>query len=303
MTAGPPPALRRTRFAPSPTGHLHLGHLANAVYTWGVARARGAEVRLRLEDHDRERSRPEYERSILDDLDWLGLQPDAPTTAAFRAGPCGGRQSDHPDRYASALGRLERQGLTYWCDCSRQRLRDGDPIDGERRYDGRCRDRALGPGPDRGVRVRLAPGVEPFADGRLGPQVQEPARQAGDLLVRDRRGNWTYQFAVVVDDLVEEIDLVIRGADLLASTGRQIRLARLLGRPTPPAFLHHPLVLDGTGRKLSKSRGDAGIRELRAAGLSPDEVLGRAAASVGLVPSGTRIGVEDLPSLVRTPRR
>lgn len=297
--SAPPIAPQRTRFAPSPTGHLHLGHLVNAIYTWGVARARGAAVRLRIEDHDRERSRPEYERSILDDLEWLDLRPDTPPIEAFRAGACDGRQSDHLDRYAAALARLDAQGLVYWCDCSRQRiLREVRQTGPELRYDGRCRDRGLGPGAGRGIRLRLEPGVERFVDERLGSQMQDPAAQVGDLLLRDRHGNWTYQFAVAVDDMAEGIDLVVRGIDLLASTGRQIRLARLLGRSEPPAFLHHPLVLDDTGRKLSKSMGDTGIRELRAAGLAPEEVLGRAAAAVGLVAPGTRVSVGDLPALV-----
>jgi glutamyl/glutaminyl-tRNA synthetase len=111
--------------------------------------------------------------------------------------------------------------------------------------------------------VRFDEGDEAFDDVLLGPIRRRPARQCGDLLIRDRLGNWTYQFAVTVDDLVEGITLVVRGEDLLASTGRQIRLARLLGRPTPPEFLHHPLVTGTDGEKLSKSSNDTGIRELR----------------------------------------
>jgi len=128
--------------------------------------------------------------------------------------------------------------------------------------------------------VRLDPGVETFEDGMLGWQQQEPLAQCGDLLVRDRLGYCTYQFAVTVDDLVEGITDVIRGRDLLPSTGRQIQLARLLGRSAPPVFLHHPLIVGADGEKLSKSRHDTGLRELRAAGLTPSAVIARAEAAV-----------------------
>ena len=272
-----------TRFAPSPTGHLHLGHLLNALYVWRLARDAGGQVRLRIEDHDRERSRPEFERSILDDLEWLGLVPDLPPIAAFRAGSCEGRQSDHPQRYEEALARLDHDGRVYGCVCSRVEILDRTGAEAEElRYDGFCRDRGLQPGPGVGARVRLDPGVERFVDGMLGPQHQEPLAQCGDLLVRDRVGNWTYQFAVTVDDWVEGITDVIRGRDLLASTGRQIRLARLLGRPAPARFLHHRLLFGPDGTKLSKSRGDTGVRELRAAGVAPSAVLAQARELAGL---------------------
>ena len=304
-----------TRFAPSPTGHLHLGHLLNAIYVWRLARGSGGQVRLRIEDHDRERSRPAFERSILDDLEWLGFIPDLPDFAAFRAGACEGRQSDHPQRYEEALARLDRAGRVYGCNCSRADIlrRSGGstpsasrgPLadargrlgpDGRRearpsaagdtdelRYDGFCRTRNISPGPGVGTRVRLDPRVETFEDGMLGPQQQEPLAQCGDVLVCDRLGQWTYQFAVTVDDLVEDITDVVRGRDLLPSTGRQIQLARLLGRSTPPTFLHHPLILGADGEKLSKSKRDTGLRELRAAGLTPADVIARAQAAVALL--------------------
>ncbi len=274
-----------TRFAPSPTGHLHVGHVVNAVLVWHHARKAGGLVRLRIEDHDRERARPEYEQSILDDLEWLGLVPDRPSIDDFRRGQCDGRQSDHPRRYEAALQGLIDDGLVYACGCSRGDLSERlGPVapDGEARYDGFCRGRNLPLEPGLGLRVRLGPGSETFDDLALGLQTQQPDAQCGDLLVRDRVGNWTYQFAVTVDDMVERITHVIRGADLLASTGRQIRLARLLGRPAPPRFLHHTLLLGPDGAKLSKSRGDTGIRELRAAGVAPATVLARAREIAGL---------------------
>ena len=274
-----------TRFAPSPTGHLHLGHLVDAIFVWGVARALGGLVHLRLEDHDQSRSRREFETSILDDLEWLGFVPDSPSIAAFRApGQCAGRQMDRPERYTDAMVRLTRAELVYWCDCSRQRvLAESGTMEGELRYGGRCRARGLGPGPERAARVRLPSGREHFTDAQLGEFIHTPAEQCGDLLIQDRLGHWTYQFAVTVDDYVDGVTLVIRGEDLLSSVGRQILLARLLGRTSPPVFLHHPLVLGRAGTKLSKSNRDTGLRELREAGVSPSEAIGRAAAAAGLI--------------------
>jgi glutamyl-tRNA synthetase/glutamyl-Q tRNA(Asp) synthetase len=276
-----------TRFAPSPTGFLHLGHLLNAVAVWTLARRAGGRVRLRIEDHDRERARPEFERAILDDLEWLGFEPDEPSVAEFRAGACDGRQSDHPERYASALASLAGAAHVYGCTCSRREILERgatSEADGTLRYDGHCRSRGLPLTAGVGVRVVMDPGGETFDDGWMGPQRQDPAEQCGDVLVRDRRGNWTYQFAVVVDDRHDGITDVIRGRDLLPSTGRQIRLARLLGRERPPRFHHHPLILGADGEKLSKSRGDVALRELRASGVTPAEAIARASALAGWTP-------------------
>ena len=293
------PAGWRTRFAPAPTGHLHLGHAVNAVYVWGLARAFGGQVTLRIEDHDRTRSRPEYERGILDDLDWLGLVPDIGDTASFRTGPHPQRQSDNAARYEAALEQLDGAGLVYACDCSRRDMAQEVPdVFGEEMcYTGRCRARGVDKSAVKARRVVMSPGTERFDDLRLGPQVQEPADQCGDLLVRDRLGQWTYQFAVVVDDMAQGIDVVIRGEDLLQSSGRQIRLGRLLGRARPPLFLHHPLLIRPDGSKLSKSAGDTGIRELRAGGATAASVLGQAAALAGLVESGRALPADALASL------
>ena len=118
----------------------------------------------------------------------------------------------------------------------------------------------------------MQPGIEIFNDARLGPQQQDPASQCGDLLIRDRHGNWTYQFAVAVDDWRQDVDLVIRGVDLLPSTGRQIQLARLLGRERMPVFFHHALIMQSPDQKLSKSNGDTGVRDLRVRGWTPEQV-------------------------------
>ena len=293
------PARPLTRFAPSPTGYLHLGHVANAVWVWGLARALGGRVLLRLEDHDRGRCRPIYEAALLDDLAWLGLEPDLGAIAELRAGPSAYRQSDSEEDYTAALERLDGRAIVFACDCSRRDLArtGGDVANEETRYTGRCRDRGLEAGPGRGLRVRVDPGAERFDDARLGLREQDPSAQSGDLLLRDRLGQWTYQFAVVVDDLRHGVDLVVRGEDLLESTGRQILLRRMLGGTAAPVVLHHPLIRKPGGEKLSKSSGDTGIRELRAAGETPAEVLGRAAFLTGLQARPSPVAPDDLVKL------
>ena len=246
-----------TRFAPAPTGYLHLGHVLNAIHVWHAARrADGGTVLLRIEDHDRQRSRKLYEDAILEDLDWLGFVADGPLV----------RQSERGAIYEDALELLRCRGLVYACACSRS------DFEGQR-YPGTCREQNLGEAPGLGLRVRFDDSVVRFDDLRLGAQTQQPSAQCGDLLVRDRDGNWTYQFAVTVDDWVQNVNLVIRGEDLLDSTGRQILLARLLGRSQPPAFLHHPLLMKSPTQKLSKSDGDTGIRDLRAKGWTAEQVI------------------------------
>ena len=282
-----------TRFAPAPTGWLHLGHVLNAWYVWDIARSRGAQVLLRIEDHDRERCRREYEAGILDDLDWLGFAPDIHPTDCFRRGACAGRQSDREHVYRAALDVLRAQGLVYACDCSRRTIeRDaahsGSGTRDEVRYSGRCRERGLPLAEGYGWRVRMDGGAEVFDDGFLGPQEQAPSEQCGDVLVRDRLGNWTYQYAVTVDDWQQGIDLVVRGLDLLASTGRQIRLGRLLGRERPPAFLHHPLIMKSPLQKLSKSDRDTGVRDLRAQGWTGAKVIAAARSAGAPLPSPAR---------------
>lgn len=281
---------RTTRFAPAPTGSLHLGHAASAIWVWGLARAAGGRVLLRIEDHDRVRSRPEFERALLDDLAWLGLEPDAPPV----------RQSERGKLYRAQLARLSDAGLVYVCGCSRRSILERAPaLDAEElRYPGTCRDRRLPESASPVRRVRFEPEAIEFEDLRLGRRRQVPAEQCGDLLARDRDGNWTYQFAAAVDDLEQGIDLVVRGADLLASTGRQILLARLLGRTEPARFLHHPLIVRPDGAKLSKSNRDTGLGELRAAGWSPARVLGAAAAATGLLFEARPLAAADLPVLV-----
>jgi glutamyl/glutaminyl-tRNA synthetase len=288
-----------TRFAPAPTGALHLGHVVNALYVWGWGGARGASVLLRIEDHDRQRAKSEFERALLDDLDWLGFRPAHFPTEAFRAGRCASRQSDRNAIYGDVAGALAAHGRLYGCTCTRRDLVQQRPAEshGVGAYPGTCRTRGIALGDDVAWRVIIDSCSERFDDGLLGPQAQAPAHEHGDIVIRDRRGNWSYQFAVTVDDYVQDVDLVVRGADLLESTGLQIALGRLIGRATPARFAHHPLVMKSETQKLSKSEGDTGIRDLRAAGWSPGRIIGQAAHLVGLAPADAEISAAETVTL------
>jgi glutamyl-tRNA synthetase/glutamyl-Q tRNA(Asp) synthetase len=256
-----------------------------------MARARGGRVLLRVEDHDRQRCRAEYEAAMLDDLDWLGFEADIYPTREFRAGRCEGRQSDRDAAYRQAVQPLLDAGIVYACECAR-RLLDGP------RYSGRCRERGLPLTGNVGWRVRVGDDMEEFDDLLLGPQRQRPAEQVGDFLIRDRLGNWTYQWAATADDTLQGVTRVVRGRDLLESTGRQLYLSRLLGRSVPPTFAHHPLLMKSPAQKLSKSDGDSGVRDLRAAGWRAEQVIGRAAFAIGLQPADTPLAARDVASVI-----
>jgi glutamyl/glutaminyl-tRNA synthetase len=258
---------------------LHLGHVANALWVWGAARATGAAVLLRIEDHDRQRSRPAYDAAILENLAWLGFVADA--------GPVRQTDADAVAAYREAIDGLAARDLVYRCGCSRATFAAWAREHGREwtgpGCPGACRTRTLPADATASLRVALGEGAESFEDLLVGHQTGEPAA-TGDLVVRDRSGNWTYGFAVVVDDLRHGIDLVVRGEDLLTDTARQIRLGRLLGRAEPPRFLHHPLIRKPSGAKLSKSDGDTGVRDLRAAGWTPHAVRSEAVHQA-LIPS------------------
>ncbi len=290
----------RTRFAPAPTGYLHLGHLVNAVHVWGLARAFGGHVILRIEDHDRTRCRTEYESALLEDLDWLGFIPDEGSVAQFRAGATPLRQSDNTSAYEDSLMQLDAAQRVYACTCSRREIlaiTGPTPPGEETAYPGTCRRDRKPLDSTRARRVQLDEGAIGFDDLALGVQQQVPSRDCGDVLVRDRFGHWTYQFAVVVDDLHQGVDVVIRGEDLLSSTGRQLLLARMLGRDTPPQFYHHPLIRHADGRKLSKAAHDTSLRELRAAGADAASLIGEAARRCGLMHSPDGLAATDVVRL------
>ena len=281
------PRRARTRFAPAPTGFLHLGHVANAIWVWGLAASTVGSVLLRIEDHDRVRCRPEFDEALLEDLAWLGFVADE--------GPF--RQSDGASAYAAALDQLRGEVLVYGCDCSRSTFEAWAREHGRRWHGpgcpGECRHRDLS-GPV--LRAALGGGSVRWMDTVVGPCADEVAPN-GDLPVRDRDGNWTYAFAVVVDDLRQAVGLVVRGRDLLSATATQIRLARLLGRETPPTFAHHPLIRGPDGTKLSKADGDTSVRELRAAGRSATELIGEAAAAVGLIDAPRPVSAKEVRRL------
>jgi glutamyl-tRNA synthetase/glutamyl-Q tRNA(Asp) synthetase len=163
-----------------------------------------------------------------------------------------------------------------------------------------CRTRSIGLIEGVTWRLRIDDAVETFSDLLQGANTQDAAA-AGDVVIRDRRGNWTYQFAVVVDDHLQGVDLVIRGLDLLPSTGLQMWMGRLLGRDAPATFAHHPLIMKSPTQKLSKSDHDTGISDLRKAGMTPAEVIGRAAYEVGLAATPTPVEAADVPFLFTVP--
>jgi glutamyl-Q tRNA(Asp) synthetase len=239
------PARSRGRFAPSPTGPLHFGSLIAAVASYCDARARGGEWLVRIEDVDIPRARPGAERAILGTLERCGFAWDGPVV----------RQSMRTALYDDALARLRQRGDLYECACARREL-EAVPIGagGERIYPGTCRN---GIATDRtqrrqrAWRLRVPDARVAWRDRLLGPQSQNLALEVGDFVVKRADGLVAYQLAVVVDDALQGITDIVRGADLLVSTPRQMLLQQCLGYPTP-SYLHVPVAIDGNGDKLSK---------------------------------------------------
>jgi glutamyl-Q tRNA(Asp) synthetase len=240
------------RFAPSPTGPLHFGSLVAALASCCDARAAGGRWLVRIEDVDLARSRPGAESAILATLERYGFGWDGPVA----------RQSERTAAYRAALERLQDAGDAYPCACSRREL-EAAPAGGggERVYPGTCRDGIAAGHPrraQRAWRVRVAGAQIEYGDRLQGPQAQHLARDVGDFVVRRADGLYAYQLAVVVDDALQEITHVVRGADLLASTPRQIFLQRRLGYP-PLAYLHVPVAINAAGEKLSKQTRAAAL--------------------------------------------
>lgn len=242
------------RFAPSPTGPLHFGSLVAAVASWLDARAAGGQWRVRVEDLDRPRVQPGAADEILRTLAVCGLGWDGEVLY----------QSRREKLYRDALERL--QPVTYWCGCSRREIADsslGLAVDGARIYPGTCRG-GLGAGRTaRALRIRVPAESVRFVDRVQGPQTQRLARDVGDFVLYRADGGFAYQLAVVVDDAAQGVTDVVRGADLLDSTARQIHLQRLLGVPTP-RYLHVPVAVNAKGEKLSKQTGARAVDRARA---------------------------------------
>jgi glutamyl-Q tRNA(Asp) synthetase len=273
------------RFAPSPSGPLHFGSLIAALASWLDARAAGGTWLLRIEDLDAPRVLPGAADTIQRQLETFGLSWDGEAV----------HQSARTGLYREALEKLERAGMTYWCGCSRSEIADsalvfggapgaGLASDGARIYPGTCRG-GLAPGKrPRALRVRTAAEAITFNDRLLGDIVQSVGREVGDFVLLRADGQFAYQLAAVVDDAAQGVTDVVRGADLLDSTARQIHLQRLLGVPTP-RYLHVPVAVNAAGEKLSKQTRapDATAQDLpRAlaflghdppAGIEPSELL------------------------------
>ncbi len=283
------------RFAPSPSGRLHLGNVLCCLLAWLSARQKGGQVLLRVEDLDTARCPRRHALQLEEDLRWLGLHWDEGPGSA--GGPY--YQSQRTDLYQAALDRLMERGLVYPCFCTRAELHAASAPhrgDGRAVYPGTCRRLTAAQAAARGrppaLRLRVPAEDWSFADGHMGVYTENLAADCGDFLLRRSDGLFAYQLAVVVDDAAMGVTEVVRGADLLSSTPRQLYLYHLLGL-TPPAFCHFPLLLAPDGRRLSKRDGDAGLDSLRDR-VSPEALLGKLAYLAGFHPSAAPRTAEAL---------
>ena len=274
------------RFAPSPTGILHLGNLRTALASWLSARASGGRWFLRMEDVDGPRCRRDLGEAQLRDLATLGLESDGPVVW----------QSERGAAYDEALAALHAAERLYPCVCTRkdlQTLASAPHVeDGLRPYPGRCRDRAW-EGFDRALRLRLPAGPVAWEDRLLGPQVDDPVALTGDPLLFRRDGCFAYHLAVVVDDGAQGVTEVVRGADLRPVTATQIRIQEALGLPRP-AHAHVGLVLAPDGSRLGKRAGALGVDALQARGIPLAEILGWLGWSLGCLDRPGSCQAEDL---------
>lgn len=304
------PHLVRGRYAPSPTGTLHLGNLRTALLAWLLARCAQGKFVLRIEDLDRPRVRTGATAQMIEDLRWLGLDWDEGPDIGGAYAPY--TQSERQAMYEVHLQRLQEAGLVYPCYCSRAEIaRVASAPHGEEgpRYPGTCRTLSKArrrqyetEGRQPALRLRVDDErVVTFTDLVGGPVSQHVQQAVGDFVLRRADGIFAYQFAVVVDDGLMQISQVVRGADLLSSTARQILLFEALHFPIP-TFAHVPLWLDSSGQRFSKRVESAGLHPLRAKGATPEHIVGQLAASCGLVAAGEALSVEQLAARYRESR-
>lgn len=293
----------RGRYAPSPSGSLHLGNLRTALLAWLFARSVCGGFILRVEDLDHPRVSPGAVASMLDDLRWLGLDWDEGPGRGGAYGPY--VQSQRAALYAAALDRLRRAERVYPCFCSRAELAHvaGAPHAGEegRPYPGTCgrlssieRQRRVREGRQFSWRFQVPDGEIRFHDAVAGEIREETSRTVGDFVVRRADGVFAYQLAVVVDDALMDVTQVVRGDDLLSSTARQLVLYDALGYPPPDVYAHVPLLSDAAGARLSKRDAAAGLAPLRERGVQPTEVVGWLANTCGLTPTTEPVSASQL---------
>ena len=290
------------RFAPSPSGRMHLGNIYSAVLSWLSARSQGGRWILRIEDLDRQRCRPEYAAQIEDDLRWLGLDWDEGGSLGGPNGPY--YQSERDAVYERELQKLEARGLLYPCFCTRADIMASSAphqTDGVVVYGGRCRtlsaaERAV-LSTERKPATRLCvPDADcTFTDGHYGLQHYNLARDCGDFIVRRADGNFAYQLAVVTDDALMGVTEVVRGCDLLAATPQQIYLYGLLGYPAPQ-FAHIPLLVAPDGRRLAKRNAGTDMGSLRQR-YTPQQLLGLIAHLAGLTEQCEELSISEIISL------
>lgn len=269
------------RFAPSPTGYLHLGHAFSALTAWEQAKAAGGTFLLRIEDNDHTRVRPEYEQAIYDDLHWLGLNWSTPVL----------RQSDNMEAYERAMSFLDCLGLTYACDCTRRKIKEALPLpiygpDGLV-YPGTCRDKNLPNTKNTAIRLNMAKTIEhlggtdrvnqlKFTDIDNGKvehflNAEHLLTNCGDIILARRDIGTAYHLAVVVDDAAQNVTHITRGQDLFEATQIHRILQALLDLPTP-VYRHHRLILDDNGKRLAKRDDSRAIRKYREEGATPQDI-------------------------------